>query len=100
MMDGLYLVGSAAWILGLAELLASFSVGYFLAGSSGQTLREVTRRPLFKLAILGGVILFAFGLVVSVGHWWERAGWGGVMAIACWQWFKAWHEHQNAGAGE
>ncbi|MBI4772251.1 MAG: hypothetical protein HY784_17970 [Chloroflexi bacterium] len=72
---------SALWILGLAIVLAAFSMADYRAGVERRKLRSVLGEPGSQGALNLGMTLFSAGLVYSGRAWWERAVWG-LLALA------------------
>jgi hypothetical protein len=67
------LVGfSALWILGASLLLATFSVGYYVAQERRTRTLLVIKRRRYRLALNGGLALFALGMAGNAATWWER----------------------------
>ncbi|MBM3128536.1 MAG: hypothetical protein FJ009_07910 [Chloroflexi bacterium] len=87
MIDWFSVVAATLWIAGLAFLLAL--VG-FARASRDQSTRQVLARPDFRVATMLGLALFALGMGLSVGNWFERAGWFVVIALALWETRGAW----------
>lgn len=88
-------VASAAlWILGLAILLAAVSIARSFDGTLRAT-RQVLSEPGFRAAMIAGMILFALGMALSAGSWWERIGWFVVVALTTWEGAAAWQSFKK-----
>ena len=75
------LVGfSAAWILGLAVVLAAFGFADFHARLHGSRFRDQVRLPAYQAPIDIGLALFSLGMAGSAGGVWEVALWGALAA--------------------
>lgn len=89
MIDWFGVASAALWILGLAILLAAVSIARSFDGRLRAT-RQVLTEPGFRAAIIAGMILFALGMSLSAGSWWERIGWFVVVALTLWEGAAAW----------
>jgi hypothetical protein len=75
------LVGfSAAWILGLAVVLAALGFADFQARLHGRRFRDQVRLPAYQAPIDIGLALFCLGMAGSAGGVWEVALWGALAA--------------------
>lgn len=79
------------WISGLALALALFG---FARASREKSTRQVLAQPNFRVALMLALALFASGMGLSVGTWFERIGWGIVVALSLWE---AWSARRAGG---
>ena len=93
MIDWFSVLVAAIWIMGLALLLATVSIGYFFA--SDKSLKQVLSEPQYRWALTIGLILFALGMTLSVDAWWERVGWLLVIALALWDGVANWRTRRK-----
>lgn len=84
MIDWSFVVISALWILGLAELLTVVSIAYWTSGTTATPLRRVLGTRPFRRVLIAGMVLFAFGMLLGAEAWWEKGLWGVVIALAAW----------------
>jgi hypothetical protein len=92
MIDWFNVFANALWILGLAALLAAFSLAHWQAGLQVKPLRQVLSEPPFRMAIAAGILLFASGFMLVVTPWWHKIPWAGIMALSLWQGLVAWRD--------
>ncbi len=92
MIDWANLLFTALWVLGLAALLAAFSLAHWLASRSGRTLRQTLMEPPFRLALAAAFMLVALGATFSVEPWWHKIAWAGVLALVAWEGVAAWRD--------
>jgi hypothetical protein len=92
MIDWLNVLYNFCWILGLALLLATFSLVHWQADGQQKPLRQGLSEPPGRLAIAAGMILFALGLLLIVEPWWYKIGWAGLIALSAWEGMSAWRE--------
>jgi hypothetical protein len=92
MIDWAKLLFTALWTLGLAALLAAFSLGHWLSSRSGRTLRQTLMEPPFRLAMAAALMLVALGATFGVEPWWHKIIWAGVLALAAWEGIAAWRD--------
>ena len=90
MIDWLNLAYHTVWILGLALLLATFSLAHWLAGQRGPSLEAVLAEPNFRLVIALGFALFGLGLGLMVEPWWYKICWLGIVVASIWLGQTAW----------
>ncbi len=67
---------NALWILGLALLLAAWSLAYYEAQRTGGRVRECFSRPGYGWALTVGIVLFCAGLAATEYRLWARVLWG------------------------
>lgn len=72
---------NALWILGLALMLAAFSLATFRASQAGRRLGDELAAPAFQVPLLAGLLLFCLGLLLAGRSWWERLLWGALALI-------------------
>ena len=89
MIDWFALLASAIWIVGLSILLTVFG---FARAAREKSTRQMLAQPHFRVAMMLGLALFALGMGLSVGAWFERVGWGVVTALALWEARSARHQ--------
>ena len=82
MIDWRGAASAAIWILGLGILLATVSVAY--ANAETESVRRILGQSGYRLALCVGMMLFVVGMILSVGTWWERAGWVVVLGLLAW----------------
>lgn len=82
MIDWFSLLSATLWIAGLAFLLAL--VG-FARASREQSTRQVLAQTRFRVATMIGLALFALGMGLSVGNWFERVSWIVVVLLSLWE---------------
>ena len=92
MIDWFNVLANALWILGLAVLLATFSLAHWLAGLQERSLGQVLSEPPFHLVSAIGILVFALGFVLLVTPWWHRVVWAGVLALSAWEGMAAWRD--------
>lgn len=84
----------ALWVLGLAVLLATWSLASWEARRARRRFLAVLGRPRHVAATWAGLSLFALGLALSSTRWWEQALWGALAAASVAQ--GAWVLRQGA----
>lgn len=72
---------NALWILGLALMLAVFSMATFRASQAGRRLGDELAAPALQVPLLAGLLLFCLGLLLAGRSWWERLLWGALALI-------------------
>ncbi|MBC7224234.1 MAG: hypothetical protein H5T59_08180 [Anaerolineae bacterium] len=82
MVDWVGALRHAVWVLGLAVLLATWSVASWEARQGGGRTLAVLERPGHVAAASAGLALFALGMALTAGHVWEQTLWG-ILAAAC-----------------
>jgi hypothetical protein len=75
MIDWLFLITNALWIVGLALALAVFSYGVWQNSDEKVPLGTFFGQAGPKLVLLGAGILFSVGLALNVSVPWQKAGW-------------------------
>ncbi len=96
MIDWVTVGVSALWISGLALLLATLAFAHGLSLPAGESIRRILSAPPFRLAMTGGVILFALGMALATQALWERIGWAVVVALTVWDAVAGWRETRAA----
>lgn len=86
MIDWFSVLAATVWITGVALLLAL--VG-FARAARDQSTRRVLAQPHYRVAMMFALALFALGMSLSVGTWFERIGWLIVVALAVWEAYRA-----------
>lgn len=86
MIDWFALLASALWIVGLGVLLTLFG---FARASREHSTRQAFALPHYRVALMLALVLFALGMGLSVGTWFERVGWSVVVALALWEAYSA-----------
>jgi hypothetical protein len=86
MIDWPGLLASSAWIVGLALLLAAFSLAYYRAREEGSGLRHALRAPGLRRVLNAGLTLFCMGLLAASHALWEQVAWG---LLATFFWVRA-----------
>lgn len=74
------LAANLLWILGLALLLTTWSLGYNAAQRVQPSGHSIWQQPAYRGALLGGLSLWSSGLAATSDRWWEQIAWG-VLAI-------------------
>ncbi|MBI1877581.1 MAG: hypothetical protein HYR94_05015 [Chloroflexi bacterium] len=92
MIDWLNVLYHLFWVLGLAVLLATFSLAHWQADGQQKSLRQSLSEPLCRLAVAVSIILFALGLMLIVEPWWYKIGWAGIIGLSAWEGMIAWRE--------
>lgn len=69
------LLANGLWLLGLALLLATWSLAYDEGQRSGRRVRAVFRRRRYARASTVGLLLFCAGLAATETRWWARLLW-------------------------
>jgi hypothetical protein len=90
MIDWLNVLYNLLWIVGLATLLATFSLAHWLAEQEEQPWPQLLAAPSFRLALATGFALFSLGLSLMVAPWWYKIGWIGLMGVSLWEGQRAW----------
>jgi hypothetical protein len=92
--DWFGVIAATFWIAGLALLLALLG---FARASRDQSTRQVLSQPAFRVAIAGGLALFALGMCLAIGNWIERVGWLVVIALSLWEGKSAASDRMRGG---
>lgn len=95
MIDGASLLLTALWTLGLAALLAVFSLAHWTASRSHRTLRRTLMEPPFRLAVAAAFMLVALGATLGVEAWGHKIVWVGLLALAAWAGIAAWRDRSG-----
>jgi hypothetical protein len=69
------------WVLGLALLLATWSVAYYDARTQGVPTLRLLEVGGYSLSVTVGLILFCLGMVATEERLWAQVLWG-VLALA------------------
>jgi hypothetical protein len=69
------LLANGLWVLGLALLLATWSLAYDEGQRSGRRVGAVLRRRGYAQATTVGLLLFCAGLAATETRWWARLLW-------------------------
>jgi hypothetical protein len=80
MIDWWGLFANTLWVVGLAIVLAAFSMAHYRARSRQVPLRQRLQGSGFQFPFCIGTILFGLGLLVSGQNWWEKVI-GGLVAL-------------------
>jgi len=94
--DWFGVVSASLWILGLAILLAAASIAYGLSVGGDAPVRQILGQSFWRVAIAGGLALFALGMFLSVATGWEKAGWVAVTLLSLWEGIAAWQSWRAA----
>jgi hypothetical protein len=81
MIDWWGLFANTLWVVGLAAILAAFSLANYRARTEQVPVRQRLQGFGFQIPFCSGMILFGFGLLFSGQDWWEKAI-GGLVALA------------------
>jgi hypothetical protein len=76
MIDWWGVFSNALWILGLAVLLAAWSMAYYEAQVGGVKVREIFSQTGYSWTLTVGLMLFCAGLAATEHRWWARILWG------------------------
>jgi hypothetical protein len=74
------LAHNALWIVGLAVILAAFSMASYRARVDRIPLRQELGGKTTQFPMVIGMVLFCLGLLLSSRSWWEKVIWGLAMA--------------------
>ncbi len=85
--DWLNVFFNAIWILGLAVILAAFSINDWLAHTKRIKLRRQLETAAFQTPLTGGLMLVSLSLALLADVWWERALWGVFVVLFAVQWY-------------
>lgn len=85
MIDWLEVVRNAVWITGLAVVLTAWSYLHWLATVTRQERSVVFARRSWVASRTIGMAMFAFGMAMSAGRWFEVAAW---LVLASWVTFE------------
>ena len=69
------LLANGLWLLGLALLLATWSLAYDEGQRSGRRVGPVLRKRGYVRASIMGLLLFCAGLAATETRWWARLLW-------------------------
>lgn len=86
------LVHHALWIVGLAILLATFSLADWRAGLQKTSMRQSLWQPAYRLTIAVGIIAFALGLMFLAEALWLKIAWMGVIVLSLGEGIAAWRD--------
>lgn len=92
MIDWLNVLYNFFWVLGLAVLLATFSLTHWQADRQQKSLYQDLSEPPCRLAAAAGIILLALGLMLIVEPWWYKIGWVGLIGLSSWEGIIAWRD--------
>jgi hypothetical protein len=81
MIDWWRLGSNLLWVVGLAIVLAAFSMAHYRARTGPVRLRQILRGAAFQFPFCIGMILVGLGLALSGQEWWEKLV-GGLVALA------------------
>jgi small-conductance mechanosensitive channel len=76
------LIQHTLWIIGLAILLATFSLAHWTASLQKRSLRQSLRQPAYRLTIAAGILAFALGLMFLAEALWLKIAWMGVIVLS------------------
>lgn len=83
MIDWVFVVVNALWIVGLSILLAAWSYLDWLAQETRTPRRALFKRPGWTMPANGGMVLVSLGIAANPDlYWWQRAVWA-----VCLVWF-------------
>ena len=74
-------LANAAWILGLALILAAFSLARYRAREEGGGLRHALGMASLQRVLNGSLALFCVGLLATSHALWEQVAWGLLAAV-------------------
>jgi len=83
------------WVLGVAMILAAFSLSYYEAQRRGEQLWARLAAPGLRLPLAFGLLLISLGRALLGSRWWERVLWGLFGAASAWQLWTAWSESRR-----
>ncbi len=87
MIDWFGILASATWIAGLAVLVTT--LGWARMAREQSLWQTLSEHP-YRLALIGGGVLFALGMALAVNTWYERAGWAIVTLLLVWDGTSVW----------
>lgn len=99
MIDWFGVVYNAAWVLGLAVILAAFAMASFQTRVQGVRLRQALRASSFLLPFGVGMLLFCLGVLFGSHTWWQRVLWGLLAVLVAGQVFWLWRDRSSGGTG-
>lgn len=99
MIDWYGLLYNAAWILGLAVVLAALAMASFRTRIQGVRLRQVLMASSFLMPFGVGMSLFCLGVLFSSQTGWEKVLWGLLAVLFAGQVFWLWRDRSGARAG-
>jgi hypothetical protein len=92
MITWLGLVQHVLWIIGLAILLATFSLAHWTAALQNKSFRQCLWQPVYRLTITAGILAFALGLMFLAEALWLRIAWMGVIVVSLGEGISAWRD--------
>ena len=87
-----YIFYNFLWIIGLALLLATFSLTHWMVEQEHKSFRQYLGEPPYRLLIAASFMLFALGLAFLSQWWGYKIGWLGVIGLSSWQGILAWQQ--------
>lgn len=85
MIDWVFVLRNALWLLGLSIVLATLSYASWRAAGEGIGLRQALARPAYTAAIAVGLLLCCLGLAWGALRLWERGLWLALALAFAWQ---------------
>jgi hypothetical protein len=82
MIDWPSVLTNALWICGLAVCVTALGYADWKGHATQQGLRVTLNKPLYQVALWGGLALVGLGAALSSERWWEKAAWGIVAVLA------------------
>ncbi len=94
MIDWFGVASNGLWVLGLAIALAGLSYTDWRrrVDEPRVGLRQALGQPRFQALFGLGMTLFCAGLALSVGAWWQIAGWALLALAFAWLAFSSWRK--------
>ncbi len=75
MIDWWGVFSNTLWVVGLAVLLAAWSMAYYEAQHDDRKVREAFSQTSYSWALTVGLMLFCAGLAATEDRWWARVLW-------------------------
>jgi len=97
MVEWTSLAFNGLWVLGVAVILAVFSLSSHEAHHRGERLWVRLATPGFQLSLMLGLVLISLGVALIGPRWWERVLWGVFCAMSAWQLWATWREWRMEG---
>jgi len=86
-LDVARLAVNALWIVGLAVILAAFSINQWRAQRHGLKLRGQLDTPAFQTPLTVGLVLVSLSLALQADVWWQQVLWAVFVVLFAVQWW-------------
>lgn len=94
MIDIWTVLANALWILGLATLLAVWSMASYAASQAHRSIWVLLEEPGYARGVTGGWVLFCAGLAATESRLWARVLWVGLGIAFIVE--RVWHERNTS----